>query len=199
MTDDAIADLGYSDLDGNGSIDLLSEYTFGHAINAAKRDRGSVEATDWTAQAWSGFLEGRQILATSNGPLTGEEMAALQLRRDAVAEAWEAAIGATVIHYINEVIVDSEALGTADYSFEDHAKHWSELKGFALSLQFNPRSKLAVDRFAQLHDLIGMGPELDVDAIDAYVADLITARTMLGDRLDLDPDNLGDEHGLGGW
>ncbi|MCP4870096.1 MAG: DUF4856 domain-containing protein [Proteobacteria bacterium] len=198
-TDDEIADMGAFDADGSGSIDLLSEYAFGHSVNAAKRDRGSVEATDWTAQAWTGFVEGRAILAASNGPLTDEEMAALQLRRDDAVEAWEAALGATVIHYINEVIVDGEAIGTDGYSFADHAKHWSEMKGFALGLQFNPRSKLAPDRFAQLHELIGMAPALAGDDVAAYNADLITARDMLGDRLDLDPANLGDDHGLGGW
>ena len=33
-------------------------------------------------------------------------------------------------------------LGTDEYDFYAHAKHWGELKGFALGLQFNPDSPL---------------------------------------------------------
>ena len=61
----------------------------------------------------------------------------LKAHRDAALSAWEKAIAATVVHYINDVIGDMEA---EDYSFYDHAKHWSEMKGFALSFQFNRRS-----------------------------------------------------------
>ena len=52
----------------------------------------------------------------------------------------EKAIAATVIHYINDTIGDMDS--GDEYDFYTHAKHWSEMKGFALGLQFNTNSPL---------------------------------------------------------
>ena len=190
---------GNQDTDGDGFIDLLSEVNWGHSLNAAKRDRGAVAATDFTADAWAGFHEGRGILAASSGALTEAEMLALQAARDRALTAWENAIAATVVHYLNEVLQDMGAAGTADYSFVDHAKHWSEGKGFALALQFNRRSPLA-DDFAELHDLLRTAPALPDDAdFDDYADDLRAARSLLGEAYGFDPANLGGDDGAGGW
>ncbi len=56
--------------------------------------------------------------------------------------------------------------------------------------------------FVQLHELIGQAPVLeDASSEDqaAYVADLIEARTLMGDAYGFDAANLGDDHGEGGW
>ncbi len=190
---------GNQDTDGDGFIDLTSEMNWGHSLNAAKRDRGAVVATDFTADAWAGFRDGRAILAASSGELSDGEMAALQEARDRALEAWEQAIAATVVHYINDVLQDMGTAGTADYSFEDHAKHWSEGKGFALAFQFNRRSPMSAD-FATLHALLGDAPALPGQAdFDAYADDLITARTLIGDAFGFDAANLGGDDGVGGW
>jgi hypothetical protein len=194
-----VAEARAFDTDNDGEIDLLGEYSFGHSVNAAKRDRGSVAATDFSGRAWDAFLGGRAILAQADGPLTDAEFALLQLRRDEAVRAWEAAIGATVVHYINEVLTDMDLMGTEGYSFEAHAKHWSEMKGFALAFQFNPRSALSVTGFAGLHDLLGTVPALQGDDVAAYAADLLAARDLIGGALDFEDANLGDVHGLGGW
>ena len=70
------------------------------------------------------------------------------------------------------------------YSFTTHAKHWSELKGFALGLQFNPRSPLTTENFVAFHDKVGDAPVLPSatqEEIDAYVAALKEARDILKD------------------
>ena len=105
--------------------------------------------------------------------------------------AWERAIAATVIHYINDVVGDMEA-GDA-YDFYAHAKHWSEMKGFALSLQFNPRSPLSSDDFQQIHSLFGdvsvfpSSPEAE-----GYRESLLQARALLESAYQFERDDVID-------
>ena len=66
-----------------------------------------------------------------------------------------------------------------EYDFYDHAKHWGEMKGFALSFQFNPRSPLSGDDFAAIHAAMGTAPELDPMNFEAYEASLLEARTTI--------------------
>ncbi len=189
---------GYHDSDGDAEIDLASEFNWGHSVNAAKRDRGAVVATDYTGGAWNAFLRGRTIIAEAAGPLDDDELTALRTARDDVLWNWERAIASTCVHYVNDVLQDMGA--SDDYDFYDHAKHWSELKGFALSLQFNRMSPLSADDFATLHTLLGQAPALPgSDGFDAYAEALLTARTLLATAYGFDPANLGDEHGQGGW
>lgn len=202
-TDDEIADLAGRDANGDGYIDLQSEVNWGHSTNAAKRDRGAVVATDYTQDAWDGFVAGRQLLADTAGTeLTPEQFAELQGYRDQALMAWEKAIAATVVHYINDTLQDMGDIGTADYSFADHAKHWGEMKGFALSLQFNPRSPMSDTDFAQMHGLMGSRPLLSdatQTALDGYASQLVQARALLGSAYGFDDANLGDDNGENGW
>ncbi len=183
---------GYHDTDGDGAIDLLAEFNFGASTNPAKRDRGSVAPTDFTGDAFAAFLEGRTIIQNAGHPLTDDELAQLRDARDRAIGAWELAIVATVVHYINDTIADMDAFGTDDYSFLDHAKHWGEMKGFALGFQFNPASPLSDEQFAQFHALVGDAPVLEAagtDAVAAYRADLLAARDLLEVAYGLDPAN----------
>lgn len=204
-SDDHIATVSYFDTNMDGQIDLLSEYTFGHAQNASKRDRGSGTgdaATDFSAEAFENFIAGRHLITSAGGALSAEQMAELKGYRDAATLAWEKAIAATVVHYINDTLQDMSKFGTEDYNFLDHAKHWSEMKGFALSLQFNPRSPLSADDFAELHTLVKNAPVLpnaEQTAIDAYKGALRNARAILQEAYDFHPDNMGDDDGVGGW
>ena len=202
-TDGEIAESPDADIDGDGFVDLLTEVNWGHSQNAAKRDLGAVVATDFTAEAWGGFHAGRTLLAqTAGSPLSADQLAQLQGHRDQALGAWEAAISATVVHYINDVLADMNAMDSDAYDFGDHAKHWSELKGFALCFQFNPRSPLSDAEFEELHELVGQAPVLadaDADTREAYASDLIEARALLGQAYGFDSENLGDELGENGW
>ncbi len=174
---------GGHDTDGDGAIDLQAEINFGHAVNAGKRDVGAVSGIDLTGEAWAGFLRGRAIIHAAKGPLDADAMAELKVARDQAVAAWEGALMATAIHYINAVLADMQAFDSADYNFLNHAKHFSELKGFAFAPQFNPRSPLSAADFARLHSLIGDRPVLPGDpaAASAYAASLTEARTLLGE------------------
>lgn len=199
---------GYSggafDTDGDGTIDLNSEMNFGASTNAAKRDLDSAASapTDFTRDAMLGFLTGRAIIAAAGEALTDNELAALRAERDRVAIAWEGAIAATVLHYVNDSIRDHDAMGTEAYNFLDHAKHWSEMKGFAIGLQFNPHSPLSREQFLEFHRLVGDAPVLQTasqEAQDAYRANLLAARAILAEAYGFDAANVGDDNGANGW
>ncbi|WP_157465907.1 DUF4856 domain-containing protein [Colwellia sp. TT2012] len=186
---------GQHDTDGDGVIDLMSEKNFGNSVNAAKRDRGSKDntaATDYTKQAMEAFLSGRKLINDRAGfALTDTEMTELLGYRDAAVKAWENAVAATVVHYINDLHADLAKLDSADFSFTDTAKHFSELKGFALGLQFNPYSPMTDAQFEAMHMYLKDAPVL-VGAADvtAYQADLIKARDILQTALSFDADNV---------
>lgn len=193
---------GAHDSDGDGAIDLGSELSWGASLNAAKRDDGAVSPTDFTQQAWDGFRDGRALIVEADGELSPEEFTELTGYRDRAVAAWEQAIAATVVHYVNEVLVDMGKFGTADYVFADHAKHWSEMKGFSLAFQFNPRSPLSDADFAELHARLGQAPVLPAagdDAASAYRDDLRAARDLIGSVYGFDAANLGGADGTGGW
>ncbi|WP_416396562.1 DUF4856 domain-containing protein [Allohahella sp. A8] len=178
---------GYHDTNGDNVIDLNGEFNFGNSTNAAKRDLGSQSGTDFTKTAMQALLTGRTIIARAgddgDGALTEVEMAVLKEQRDIAVSAWEKAIAATVVHYINDVLTDMDKADANDgsYSYAAHTKHWAELKGFALGLQFNPRSPLNNGtRFKAVHDLLGERPALPGGAdFAAYRDALMAARALM--------------------
>lgn len=174
---------GRHDTNGDGAIDLKSEYNFHAAVNAPKRDRGSSDAdpTDFSQAAIDGFLLGRAIIDAAEGALSEEQMASLVAARDQAVSAWEDAIASTAVHYVNDVIADMSSFNTPEYSFSDHAKHWSELKGFSLGLQFNPRSRLSDAQFEKVQQLLRDAPVLQGDLeVASYREDLLEARGIIG-------------------
>jgi hypothetical protein len=202
---------GYHDTDGDGMIDVRSEYHFGHAQNCAKRDVGSASGpnpTDFTSEVMTAILAARQIISNAankaNPELTEAENTKLQEHIKIASVIWEKCIAATALHYVNDVIADvSEYSNGAPASlsnFETVAKHWSELKGFALSLQFSPASPFRdetvtavdLDDLKMILELIGDAPVLAdgsqggvaptgtaEDAVYAYVGKLTQARAIL--------------------
>lgn len=200
-TDDEIDAARHFDTNGDGKIDLQSEYTFGHAAYAVKRDLGSADSapTDFSGNAMGAFLTGRAIINAGIGGLTPDETEQLLEQRDIAVANWELVIGSSLIHYLNASIQHTTAIGTVGYDFYDHAEEWSEMKGFALALQFNPRSPLTDAQFAQLHDAIGNKPALTSGEAGAYITALLEARGIVATAYGFDPANVGDNAGLGGW
>lgn len=192
-TDDEIASNASLDRNEDGLIDLKTEVSWGHSRNAGKRDVGSNDpSVDLTADAWNAFYEGRRMLSSSVGAqLSDADLDTLRGYRDEAIGAWEMAIVATTVHYINDTLQDINN----EASLTDLAKHWSEMKGFALSMQFNPNSSLSDSEFLEVHNLMGIRPNRTSD----YATDLVEARTILGNAYRIDPSNLGDADGENGW
>jgi hypothetical protein len=180
---------GWKDQDADGKIDLTTEYNYGHSVNAAKRDLGTTDTTDFTADAFNALHAGRALINGAGETLTADEATLLETHADTAISAWEKAIASTVVHYIKNVLEDMGKFGTADYSHATHAKHWSELKGFAMSFQFNGASPMlgmnslsTATHFDDLHMLIGQAPVLpsaDTEVINAYIVSLNDARALI--------------------
>ncbi len=178
---------GYHDTDGDACIDVFDEYNFSASVNAAKRDAGAMTMLDLTAEAFGAFVAGRTLIADAGDALSTEQATELAGYRDTVVSAWERALSATVIHYVNDVIADMNACGTSDYSFEDHAKHWSELKGFALAFQYNPRSPWNDGSdFGALHASVGDSPVLCDGDVSGYTTVLLGVRDTIRDAYGFD-------------
>ncbi|WP_105264961.1 DUF4856 domain-containing protein [Pseudoalteromonas sp. T1lg76] len=197
---------GYNDYSGDGQINLNSEYNWGNSTNAAKRDRGATVTTDFSAAAMNAFIAGRKIINDNVGAnLNAEQMDALKVQRDIAVANWENAIAATVVHYINETHADLDTIAAGiavdpedSYTAEDFAnlaKHFSEMKGFAMNFQFSPFSPFNAEanegKFAQLHTLLGDMPVVtDAAAIAAYQANLMAARDLLQNIYGFNADNV---------
>lgn len=185
---------GMHDTDGDGVINLTSEINFGQSVNAAKRDRGTVgntNPTDLTQSTMEAFIAGRELINANVGSaLSDAQMEELKGYRDIAVDGWERAIAATIVHYINDTYNDLATLGTDDFNFADLAKHYSEMKGFALGLQFNPYSKITDEQYAQIHALIGDAPVFDAANVADYQADLMTARDIIEQALSFDSENV---------
>ena len=184
---------GEHDSDADGRIDLTRERNWGHAVNAAKRDRGSGAGakTDYTEDAMQAFLRGRAIITHAGGALSASDTTDLAGARDSAVAAWEQTIASTCVHYINELVGDMGKFGTGDYDFAAHAKHWSELKGFLLTLQFNPRKAISDADLRAVHDAVGQAPALPGAAnADQYRTGLMTARSTIGRAYGFAQDNL---------
>ena len=155
---------GAFDANGDGRIDLTSEYSFGLSRNAAKRDRCSSCAVDFSAGIFNAFLKGRAIISSEK-----VEPAELIEQRTIIANGMEKVIAATVVHYINDTLSDMAALGTADENKANLNKHWAEMKGFTIGLQYNPDYGLiSQGDLEQLHEIMGQAPAYDLPGSSAY-------------------------------
>ena len=201
---------GYNDANADGSIDVRSEFNLGISQNCAKRDRkdlngDGVGETNMSKEAFDAFILGRHVLsdATNAGSLSAAQLAVIKAQAEIAGKAMEKCVAATVVHYINDTIADMADFDATNSvfkdtsNFKDLAKHWSEMKGFALGLQFSPWSPFAADKTERdklktiLSDM-GDGPVLAdgsqagvaatgtaAEAIAAYKTKLEAARATL--------------------
>ena len=149
------------DSNGDSSIDFKSEYNFGLSRNAAKRDKGG-SGVDLTKDIFEAFLAGRTAI-TNQGSV--EEISA---HRQAASEGMEKVIAATVVHYINDTLSDMSNLGTPDENRANLNKHWAEMKGYTVALQYNPFKLISDGQLRELHGIMGTAPKYDEPGSSAY-------------------------------
>ena len=205
---------GYNDANSDTFIDVRSEVNLAQSQNCAKRDLGTASntnPTDFTKEAFDAFILGREIL--KNAAAAGEITTAAQTALDAAARkaglTMEKCQAATVVHYINDVIADYANVDTVAGEYADIAaftnltKHWAEMKGFALGLQFagfSPFVDIAVrpDLTTILtkmgdHPVIADGTQggvAFVGGIAQYITDLTDARDLLEAAYGFDSENV---------
>ena len=199
---------GYFDSNNDGDIDLRSEINIGNATNCAKRDRGAEVETDFTKEAFDAFLLGRTLL-NQDSNLTETQLEQLQTAALTASVTWEKCIAATAIHYINDTLDDMDAFTNDNHyadlaAFKNHAKHWGEMKGFALGLQFNPDSPFradaeALNKLKTVLSLMGDAPVLAdgtqngsafPGGVDQYRDDLLEARDILEEVYQFNSENV---------
>ena len=203
----------FNDSNDDGMIDLNSEYNYGQSVNCAKRETGD---NNFTERAMMGFIDGRTTIAK----LTAEQATLSDAEKEmyktelassikVAALAWEECIAATVIHYINDVTSDMNEFVDDQFkdidNFYNLAKHWAEMKGFALGLQFSPYSPFrdeneSIATLAQLKEILakmGTAPVLADGTqngqpadITQYKADLMSIRGMLKEAYDFPQDDV---------
>ena len=206
---------GYNDINGDGTIDVRSEYNLGISQNCAKRDRLDIDGdgvgeTNLSKEAFDAFVLGRHVIseATNSGSMSASQQAVVEAQAEIAGMAMEKCVAATVIHYINDVIIDMGNFSDGSFAdasnFKDLGKHWSEMVGFALGLQFSPYSPFRTDaeslaNLKLIYSRFGHGPVLAdgsqvgqpatgtaQEAIDAYIALLKGNRTLLQEAYGFD-------------
>ncbi|MGC6510061.1 MAG: DUF4856 domain-containing protein [Myxococcota bacterium] len=175
------------DSDGDGKIDLKSEYNWTPIMWAATIDHGtsySNNPTDFANTAVAAFIDGRSYIAeTPIGTPQADYLATLTEYRNIAVDNWDHAVAGTVVHHLNNVLEHMSQFGSSNYDFEAHATSWSTMKGISLGLQFNPRSTLSDNDFSTFHNLVGDAPTLPNAGntnISNYIGDLESARSIIG-------------------
>ena len=174
------------DSNGDGSIDFKSEYNFGLSRNAAKRDKGG-SGVDFTQDIFNAFLAGRTAI-TNQG-----SVAEISAHRQTAAEGMEKVIAATVVHYINDTLSDMSQLGTADENRANLNKHWTEMKGYTVALQYNPFRLISDGQLAELHGIMGEAPVYDAPGSNGYktqAANYERAKVVLQTAYGFSSDNM---------
>lgn len=174
-----------SDVSGEYRIDLLKgEYNYGLAQYASKHDY-MTETTDLSNDIMVAFLEGRQLIVDNFGsnPVEGDGFhSRLESISDRAVKGMEEIFAISVVKYINSTIpkVTSYDASNAD-TVAALAKYWSELKGFALGLQFNPSPVLSFTDQITLHEKIGQAPVTSITSSTKadFISDLEDARALV--------------------
>ena len=149
------------DSNGDGSIDFKSEYNFGLSRNAGKRDKGG-SGVDFTREIFDAFLRGRTLITNQ-----GTEVDIIQ-QRQLAANGMEKVIAATIVHYVNDTLSDMSNLGTDAENRVNLNKHWAEMKGFTVALQYNPFKLIGDGQLRELHGIMGQAPSYDAPGTPAY-------------------------------
>jgi hypothetical protein len=172
-TDDELNAAGTSnkDTDNDGKIDFRSEFNFSMMGRyTGRRDRG-LAGQDWNGDLFRAFIKGRALI---NAKRSTDSIAA---QRAIIVKVWEDAYASNVISYIKAT---KNALADSNVTRTQVSGAWSELKAFAICLQFNPYKKITDAQLTQLHGYIGNGPVRTPSAARvAYIAQLDLALALM--------------------
>ncbi|MCH2094270.1 MAG: DUF4856 domain-containing protein [Rhodobacteraceae bacterium] len=167
-------DLASADANGDGVVDLKTEYVFGPAYYAADADKAG---TNYMSTIFSAFRDGRALITSANGEaLTDAQRDQLKAYAATIETNWEKVIAEAVFKYAGSVYKDIDKLkeGADDAAVRTYAKHWGELKGFSMALQ-SGKNNLGATAF-DMNWLIGFGPAMldgkmvsDIDADGNFV------------------------------
>jgi len=174
---------GAADKNGDGMVDLKSEYVFGPCYYAAAFDRSGTKSTNYTNTLFNAFLDGRKLITAAAGDaLSDSERSQLKAYAATIEENWEKVLAEAVFKYAGSVYKDINKM--KDLSGDDlnkayraYAKHWGELKGFAMAMQ-SGKSNLGATA-TKMNELMGFGP---VTLNNSYVTGMDSNGNFIMDR-----------------
>jgi len=164
-----------ADANGDGKVSLYTEMLYAHAYYAAGADKSG--KTNYLHTITQAFIDGRQLITDAKGEaLTDEQRNKLKGYAKVIGENWEKVIAEAVFKYAGSTYKDLEKITAAleedkdvGDTYRKYAKHWGELKGFAMALQVG--GKDLGETAVKLNRLIGFSPVLlgntQVTGIDA--------------------------------
>ncbi len=173
---------------GTSCVDLTSEYNFGWAEYARKRDTDPGYSFDFRTDIFTAFVAGRTIL--HNGGSKDD----LATHIDMIKTRWEQLIAANVVHYIDALVNDTDgylpattdtdvtALSSGATSYN---KYWSEMRGFVISLQYIPHNLSDGDLNTVVEHVRSAPLYPGQTGFDTYKADLQAASDLLVSALSL--------------
>jgi hypothetical protein len=175
-------DLTSADYNGDGVVDLKSEYVFAHAYYASSFDKGG--KTTYMEDITRAFLEGRKLITSANGEkLTDMDRSRLMAYVEDISSNWEKVIAESVFKYAGSTyksLVALESISDDDLAkeFGNYMKYWGELKGFSMALQVGKNN--IGETATSINRMIGFGPMLmdetqiiGIDSKGNYVMDKI--------------------------
>ena len=174
---------GVADKNGDGMVDLKSEYVFGPCYYAAAFDRSGTKSTNYTNTMFDAFLDGRKLITAAAGDaLSDSERSQLKAYAATIEENWEKVLAEAVFKYAGSVYKDINKM--KDLSGDDlnkayraYVKHWGELKGFAMAMQ-SGKSNLGATA-TKMNELMGFGP---VTLNNSYVTGMDSNGNFIMDR-----------------
>tara|TARA_B110000914_G_scaffold86742_1_gene76282 strand:- start:968 stop:1594 length:627 start_codon:yes stop_codon:yes gene_type:complete len=137
---------------------------FAHAYYAAAFDKGG--KTKYLHTIVQAFIDGRNLITSANGAaLTDSQRSELMGYAQVIKTQWQRLIAEAVFKYAGSVYGDIEKLETIIAANGDvvkvyraYAKHWGELKGFALALETGGVN--LGETGAKMNRLLGYSPVL---------------------------------------
>ena len=158
--------LAAADWNADGSVSLLTEYTSGPAYYAAGFDKDG--NSTYGANIMNAWLTGRTVIANAVDAdgnarkLTDTERTELIGYAATIQRNWEMVFAEAVYKYAGIAHGNVAELELIPGSPDDYYKHWSELKGFMLALQYGGANSLITKtKFEEIDNLIGFGPVLE--------------------------------------
>ena len=174
---------GAADKNGDGMVDLKSEYVFGPCYYAAAFDRSGTKSTNYTNTMFDAFLDGRKLITAAAGDaLSDSERSQLKAYAATIEENWEKVLAEAVFKYAGSVYKDINKMkdlsgDDLNKAYRTYAKHWGELKGFAMAMQ-SGKSNLGATA-TKMNELIGFGP---VTLNNSYVTGMDSNGNFVMDR-----------------
>ena len=174
---------GVADKNGDGMVDLKSEYVFGPCYYAAAFDRSGTKSTNYTNTMFDAFLDGRKLITAAAGDaLSDSERSQLKAYAATIEENWEKVLAEAVFKYAGSVYKDinkMKDLSGDDFNkaYRAYAKHWGDLKGFAMAMQ-SGKSNLGATA-TKMNKLMGFGP---VTLNNSYVTGMDSNGNFVMDR-----------------